>query len=61
MSKTSKKNLVSNKVAKSRRRYTNEQKIKILRKLEDSNLSVLAFSKKINIPVRTRVRVPRSE
>ena len=53
MSKVSKKNSVSNKIAKSRRRYTNGQKIKILQKLEDSNLSVLAFSKKINIPVRT--------
>jgi DNA-binding transcriptional regulator YiaG len=53
MSKTLKTRSVSNKIVKSRRRYSNKQKIKILKQLEDSNLSVLAFSKKINIPVRT--------
>ena len=53
MSKTPKKMRVSEKITKTRRRYTINEKIKIIKKLENSNMSVLAFSKKINIPVRT--------
>lgn len=53
MSKTMKKIHVSTKVTKTRRTYTYAQKINILKQLENSNLSVLAFSKKSNIPVET--------
>ena len=53
MSKTSKKITVSAKITKTRRRYTCNEKIKILKQLENSNQSVLAFSKKVNIPVKT--------
>ncbi len=53
MSKTAKKMQVSAKIMKTRRRYTINEKIKILKQLENSNLSAAAFSKKINIPQRT--------
>lgn len=53
MSKTQRKPQISAKIKKARTRYTCDKKINILNQLKESNLSVLAFSKKINIPVRT--------
>jgi adenylate cyclase class IV len=52
MSKTSKLKKTT-KVKKTRRNYTYAQKNKILNQLEEFGNNVLAFSKKVNIPVRT--------
>ena len=53
MSKTVTKRKISEKIIKLKRSYTYNQKIKILEQLKESNLSVLAFSKQINVPTRT--------
>lgn len=51
-SKTNKKR-ISLKISKTRRNYSYAQKNKILKDLDRSGDSVLAFSKKINIPTKT--------
>ena len=53
MSKSAKKMRVSKKITKTRRSYTINEKIKILEQYEKSNLSMIAFSKKSNIPYET--------